>query len=470
MLGWLESIVLGIVQGLTEFLPVSSSGHLVVVPALFGWKQPSLTFDLVLHFGTLIAVVFAFRRELWTLFLAVFGKGDDVAGSRRLIWLLFIASIPAAIAGIALGNFFEERFDDPTTTCIELLATAALLLGAEWIIRRGEGHEEIDTSRAGADRRGAGGRHPPRHLAVGFHDRRRTEQGVVTLVGATTENPSFEINAALLSRAQVFVLKRLDDAALDQLLQRAETLMGAKLPLTEDARIALTNLADGDGRYLLTLAEELFALQADSAARRQGARRTPAEARARLRQGPRRALQSHLRAAQIHPRLRSRRRALLARAHDRRRRRPALHRAPPRARRRGGHGPRRSHRAADLQRRQGRRAFHRPAGSGAASGASRDPSRHRAQIQRRLRRLDSRPSRRARDRHARPAHAHPQRADQAHEGSRLRLRLQLRPRRRRRLLRPELFSRRHGAPRSSTTPKAAAAKAPSRSGSSTGPS
>ena len=87
------------------------------------------------------------------------------------------------------------------------------------------------------------------------------EQGIVTLVGATTENPSFEINAALLSRAQVFVLKRLDDAALEQLLQRAEALLGRKLPLTEDARIALANLADGDGRYLLTLADDLFALE-----------------------------------------------------------------------------------------------------------------------------------------------------------------------------------------------------------------
>jgi putative ATPase len=85
------------------------------------------------------------------------------------------------------------------------------------------------------------------------------EQGVVTLVGATTENPSFEINAALLSRAQVFVLKRLGDDALEQLLQRAETLMGRQLPLSADARMALCNLADGDGRYVLTLAEELFA-------------------------------------------------------------------------------------------------------------------------------------------------------------------------------------------------------------------
>lgn len=86
------------------------------------------------------------------------------------------------------------------------------------------------------------------------------EQGVVTLVGATTENPSFEINAALLSRMQVFVLKRLDDAALEKLLQRAETLLSRGLPVTQDARLALIRLADGDGRYLLTLSEELFAL------------------------------------------------------------------------------------------------------------------------------------------------------------------------------------------------------------------
>lgn len=86
------------------------------------------------------------------------------------------------------------------------------------------------------------------------------EEGVVTLVGATTENPSFELNAALLSRCQVLVLKRLDAEALDQLLQRAETEEGAALPLTEDARGGLIAMADGDGRYLLNLAEELIAL------------------------------------------------------------------------------------------------------------------------------------------------------------------------------------------------------------------
>ncbi|KPF79988.1 AAA family ATPase [Brevundimonas sp. AAP58] len=86
------------------------------------------------------------------------------------------------------------------------------------------------------------------------------EEGVVTLVGATTENPSFELNGALLSRSQVFVLKRLDDAALDQLLTRAEDNEGRPLPLRPEARQALLALADGDGRYLLTMAETLFAL------------------------------------------------------------------------------------------------------------------------------------------------------------------------------------------------------------------
>jgi putative ATPase len=84
------------------------------------------------------------------------------------------------------------------------------------------------------------------------------EQGVVTLVGATTENPSFELNGALLSRCQVFVLKRLDDEALATLLEKAEAYEGRPLPLTAEARQVLFQLADGDGRYLLSLAETLF--------------------------------------------------------------------------------------------------------------------------------------------------------------------------------------------------------------------
>lgn len=89
------------------------------------------------------------------------------------------------------------------------------------------------------------------------------EDGTVTLVGATTENPSFELNAALLSRTQVLVLNRLDEAALDQLLTRAEEVTGKPLPLTEEARAALVNMADGDGRFLLNSAEMLLGLPVD---------------------------------------------------------------------------------------------------------------------------------------------------------------------------------------------------------------
>ncbi|WP_137391613.1 replication-associated recombination protein A [Rhodoligotrophos defluvii] len=85
------------------------------------------------------------------------------------------------------------------------------------------------------------------------------EDGTITLVGATTENPSFELNAALLSRAQVLTLRRLDSAALEQLLARAEAYEGRTLPLDPAARDALMQLADGDGRYLLNMAEEIFA-------------------------------------------------------------------------------------------------------------------------------------------------------------------------------------------------------------------
>jgi putative ATPase len=86
------------------------------------------------------------------------------------------------------------------------------------------------------------------------------EDGTVLLIGATTENPSFELNGALLSRCQVFVLKRLGDAALDTLIARAEHLTGQPLPLTGDARQALTAMADGDGRYLLNMIEQIQAL------------------------------------------------------------------------------------------------------------------------------------------------------------------------------------------------------------------
>ena len=90
------------------------------------------------------------------------------------------------------------------------------------------------------------------------------EDGTIILVGATTENPSFELNGALLSRAQVLVLRRLDDDDLETLLKRAESHFGHALPLTPEARASLRAMADGDGRYMLNLAEELAAMNASA--------------------------------------------------------------------------------------------------------------------------------------------------------------------------------------------------------------
>ena len=90
------------------------------------------------------------------------------------------------------------------------------------------------------------------------------EDGTVTLVGATTENPSFELNAAILSRAQVLIVRRLDEAALAELLARAEASAGRALPLTDDARAALVASADGDGRFLLNQVESLYAARFDA--------------------------------------------------------------------------------------------------------------------------------------------------------------------------------------------------------------
>src|SRR5207248_11259793 len=89
------------------------------------------------------------------------------------------------------------------------------------------------------------------------------EDGTVVLVGATTENPSFELIGALLSRAQVFVLRRLDDNDLETLVQRAEAHLGHPLPLTDEARTALRAMADGDGRFLLNLTEEIAQLRTE---------------------------------------------------------------------------------------------------------------------------------------------------------------------------------------------------------------
>lgn len=137
---WLQALVLGIVQGLTEFIPVSSSGHLVLVPALAGWERYGLAFDVALHLGTLTALLAYYRRDLWAMLRAitVAPPSPEREGYRRLIGLLALASVPVAIVGLTLDEAVESVFSDPIVTAWLLFVTAGVLLGGEWVHRRRE--------------------------------------------------------------------------------------------------------------------------------------------------------------------------------------------------------------------------------------------------------------------------------------------------------------------------------------------
>ena len=128
----LHAIVLGAVQGLTEFIPVSSSGHLVLVPEALGWDQPGLAFDVLLHVASLVALLVYFAPDLKRI---VGGSIRGDAPSRRLVGLLAIGTIPAGIAGLLLNDYFEEAFTDAKASALQLLMTAAILVGAELIAR-----------------------------------------------------------------------------------------------------------------------------------------------------------------------------------------------------------------------------------------------------------------------------------------------------------------------------------------------
>lgn len=133
-----EAIVLAIVQGLTEFLPISSSGHLVLARWLFGWDDPGLDFDVAVHVGTLAAILFAFRREVWRVLAGLRTDESFVDGlrPRRLIWLGIIGTIPIVIIG---GLFYESLQDElrsATTAGAFLLLTGFMIAAAEWRTRR----------------------------------------------------------------------------------------------------------------------------------------------------------------------------------------------------------------------------------------------------------------------------------------------------------------------------------------------
>ena len=134
-----QALVLGIIQGLSEFLPISSSAHLALAPWIFRWSDPGLAFDVALHFGTLIAVLWYFRAE-W---LALLHAARDIIVRRRIetererrVVFLILATIPGAIAGLAFEKQAESTFRDPRLVATALIVMGVLLWAVDRFARR----------------------------------------------------------------------------------------------------------------------------------------------------------------------------------------------------------------------------------------------------------------------------------------------------------------------------------------------
>ena len=143
----IQAIILGIVQGATEFIPVSSSGHLVIVPWLLGWDKPSLLFDTMLHWGTLVAIFVVFWRDFLALIRAWFtslARRSLADPNARLAWFIIVGTIPAVVAGLLFDDFLESMFLNPQAVGFFMLITAGLLAGSEQLAKRSQATRDLE--------------------------------------------------------------------------------------------------------------------------------------------------------------------------------------------------------------------------------------------------------------------------------------------------------------------------------------
>ncbi|ADK86053.1 Bacitracin resistance protein BacA [Desulfarculus baarsii DSM 2075] len=143
-----QAIFLGAVQGLTEFLPVSSSGHLVLGQHLLGLREPQLMFDVAVHVGTLAAVLIVFRDDLLAMIRGLWAGDDRGREGRRLIMLVAVGSVPTALMGFLLKDFFESLFASVAAVGAALLFTGCLLMLTRLASGRGLGLSEVGPGRA----------------------------------------------------------------------------------------------------------------------------------------------------------------------------------------------------------------------------------------------------------------------------------------------------------------------------------
>ncbi|KMP11099.1 hypothetical protein UR09_04355 [Candidatus Nitromaritima sp. SCGC AAA799-A02] len=137
---FLQIILLGIIQGLTEFLPISSSGHLILAPTLLHFEDQGLAMDAILHLGTLLAIVLFFRNDLSRLVRALFDKTND-PDYHRLAWHIILASIPAGIIGLLWGDMIESELRSPSFVAWNLLFWSFVFLVADRIAARRDSSE-----------------------------------------------------------------------------------------------------------------------------------------------------------------------------------------------------------------------------------------------------------------------------------------------------------------------------------------
>ena len=141
----LKTIILGIIQGIGEFLPISSSAHLILVPYLFGWEKSSMAFDIALHFGTLAAVLAIYFKDWWNLFIGAVNKVSKKKDSfdNKMFWYLVLATIPGALIGFLLDDIVENVFRENIILISTSLAIMGVLifLGDKWADK----HYKIET-------------------------------------------------------------------------------------------------------------------------------------------------------------------------------------------------------------------------------------------------------------------------------------------------------------------------------------
>ncbi|HEX6134883.1 MAG TPA: undecaprenyl-diphosphate phosphatase [Longimicrobiales bacterium] len=130
-MSWWEAVVLGIVQGLTEFFPVSSSGHLVMGGAVLGLQVPGILFEVAVHVATLVSVLFVYRLRIWTLIRGCCGLEEQ--STWPYVLKLLVATIPAGLMGVLFEDWFEARFDDPVFAGTMILVTGSFVWSSRWV-------------------------------------------------------------------------------------------------------------------------------------------------------------------------------------------------------------------------------------------------------------------------------------------------------------------------------------------------